>query len=88
MKAPPPNNTRYASAATRFRGEIEKAEAAGVTRRRMTLQLTLSDVSQLRRDRSLPVADISFKDGEMRYLGVKVVPGGVTESQLNYKGRE
>jgi len=87
MKRPPPD-PRYSTTADRFRGEIEKAEAAGVTRRRMTLQLTLSDVSQLRRDRSLPVADISFKGGEMRYLGVKIVPGGVSESQLNYKGRE
>jgi hypothetical protein len=49
----------------------------------MTLRLTLSDVTALKRDRDLPVADISFTGGVMRYLGVKVEQGGVPESVLD-----
>ena len=80
MKASPP---RRAAAAIHFRAEIEKAEAEGVAREDMTLRLTLSDVNQLRRDGSLPVADISYAGGVMRYLGVKVEQGGVPESVLS-----
>ena len=73
---------RRASVAVHFRGEIEKADAKGVARDEMTLHLTLSDVSHLKRDRSLAVSDISFDDGGMRYLGVRIVQGGVAESAL------
>jgi len=79
MKAP-------RSASLRFRAEIEKAEAAGVRREDMSLHLTLGDVNQLKRDRSLPVTDISFADGTMRYLGVKIVQGGVSASVLHQAG--
>jgi hypothetical protein len=48
----------------------------------MTLKLTLSDVNKLQRDRSLPVVDISFAGGVMRYLGVAIDQGGVSESSL------
>jgi hypothetical protein len=75
--------SRRASAALHFRAEIEKAEAAGVPREDMSLHLTLGDVNQLKRDRSLPVTDISFADGTMRYLGVKIVQGGVSVSVLH-----
>jgi hypothetical protein len=67
-----------------FRAEIERAEAAGVLREDMSLHLTLNDVNQLKRDRSLPVTDISFADGAMRYLGVKVIEGGVAVSVLHH----
>jgi hypothetical protein len=66
-----------------FRTLIEAAEAEGVRRTDMTLRLTLNDVTALKRDRDLPVADISFAGGVMRYLGVKVEQGGVTESTLD-----
>ena len=82
MSAPRPI-PRRASAAIHFRSEIEKAEAGGVARTDMTLELTLSDASELKRDRGLPVADISFAGGVMTYLGVKVVQGGVVTSVLN-----
>jgi hypothetical protein len=81
MKTPPHPLPR-GPAGDHFRREIEKAEAAGVPRDEMTLQLTLGDVSQLRRDRNLAVADISFAGGVMRFLGVKVQEGGVPESTL------
>ena len=82
MSAPRPI-PRRASAAVHFRSEIEKAEAGGVARKKMTLELTLSDASELKRDRGVAVDDISFSDGVMTFLGVKVVQGGVTTSVLN-----
>jgi hypothetical protein len=48
----------------------------------MVLRLTLTDVSKLKRDTSLAVADISFSSGAMRFLGVRVEEGGVAESVL------
>jgi hypothetical protein len=82
LSSPPPR----AAASIHFRREIEKAEAAGVPRDEMSLQLTLSDVSQIRRDRSLAVEDISFAGGVMRFLGVKIQEGGVAVSVLSLPG--
>ncbi len=79
---------RRASVASQFRGEIEKAEADGVSRDAMTLRLNLSDVSQLKRDRTIAVSDISFVDGVMRYLGVKVIQGGVDASALSLSAED
>jgi hypothetical protein len=83
MTTPRPS-PRRASAADHFRKEIGKTEAQGVSREDMTLHLTLNDVNQLRRDRSLAVEDISFVGGTMRYLGVKIEQGGVSESELRH----
>ncbi|WP_041373576.1 hypothetical protein [Phenylobacterium zucineum] len=77
---------RRGSPAADFRRQIEAAEAEGVSRGSMTLRLTLSDVSHLKRDRALAVSDISFSDGEMRFLDVKVEQGGVAESTLDRGG--
>lgn len=74
---------RRGPASAHFRKQIEAAEADGVKRDDMLLRLTLSDVSHLKRDRDLAVTDISFKDGVMRYLGVRVEQGGVTDSALD-----
>jgi hypothetical protein len=81
MKPAPPGPRRAAPAAY-FRAEIEKAESQGVARDDMVLQLTLTDVSQLKRDQSVPLEDISFRDGTMQYLGVKVVQGNTSVSEL------
>ena len=81
--ARPATVARRGPPASVFRKEIEAAEADGVHRNDMTLRLTLSDVTALKRDRDLPVADISFTGGVMRYLGVKVEQGGVPESTLD-----
>lgn len=81
-----PGQQRRAPAAEHFRGEIEKAEATGVGREDMTLRLTFSDMSRLRRDPTVAVADISFVGGVMRFLGVKVLEGGVAESVLEAPG--
>lgn len=66
-----------------FRKAIETAEQAGADRADMTLRLTLRDASNIRRDANIPTEDITFADGEMRLLKVKVVSGGVTESKLD-----
>jgi hypothetical protein len=73
---------KFLSAAQRLRGQIEEAEADGVSREAMILRLTHNDVAQLKRDTSLALEDIRFKDGEMWFLGVAVTPGGVAESAL------
>lgn len=48
----------------------------------MVLHLTRRDAANLRRDPSVPIEAISFANGEMRLLGVKVVTGGVEVSAL------
>ena len=65
-----------------FREEIEAAERDGVAREDMKLRLTLRDSSDLRRDKTLAVEDISYGPGGMRFLGVEVTAGGVQDSHL------
>jgi hypothetical protein len=65
-----------------FRSAIEKAILEGLSPSVLLLRLTLRDASKLRRDRSVAIADVSFADGEMRYLGVKVAEGDVASSTL------
>jgi hypothetical protein len=69
---------------------MKQTPAVAVRRSRadMTLQLTFSDAQQLKRDSSLALADISFTDGVMRFVGVKVEQGGVTVSTLNFERLE
>lgn len=66
----------------RLRKQIEKATAEGLGLDDMVLRLTHRDVDYLRRDRSLAVADISFSDGTMRFLGVRIEAGGLEASEL------
>lgn len=80
-KAPAPVR-RNETVANRFRREIETAEKDGAERDAMTLRLTLSDTTRLRRDSTVAIADISFSGGAMRYLGVTVESGGIAESAL------
>lgn len=65
-----------------FRQAIEKAEADGAARGDLVLRLTTRDAADLKRDRNIAVEDISFTGGVMRFLGVKVVAGGVPASIL------
>ena len=73
---------RNVSTAIGLRREIEKAEADGVAKEDMILELTLQDVSNLKRDRTLAVTDIGFASGVMNFLGVKIVQGGYNTSVL------
>lgn len=87
MKKPRPA-ARRVEPAVQFRGEIEKAEAAGLAREDMRLQLTHADASKLKRDASLAVADIRFASGAMWFLGVRVEAGGVPVSVLQHQERD
>lgn len=58
-----------------FRTAISNAQAQGAEVSSMLLHLTLGDEAKLKRDRSVPLEDIRFSDGEMRFLGVKIVTG-------------
>lgn len=80
-------NSRLRRSADTFRAAIDEAVASGAKLDKMVLLLTLSDASELKRDRTLAVEDISFKDGVMRFLGVKVEQGGVTASRLDPTGK-
>lgn len=83
MSRPPPTPPRRGPPGRHFAAEIAAALAEGHTAAEMRLRLTLSDVSALKRDRSLAVSDISFTGGEMRFLGVLVESGGVADSVLD-----
>lgn len=69
-----------------FRKAIDAAERDGIKRDAMTLRLTLRDNTLLRRDNTIAVQDISFADGEMKVLEVRVIAGGVSESVLDLGG--
>jgi len=71
----PPISAPRPTVAVRFKVEIERAASQGVDRDDLTLHLTLRDIDQLKRDRTLPIADISFAGGTMKYLGVKIMKG-------------
>lgn len=63
-----------------LRAAVATAEAEGVPTKNLTLHLTFRDESLLKRSPLVQVSEIAFKDGEMRFLGVKVVaaPEGVS----------
>jgi hypothetical protein len=64
--------------AEEFRAAIGAALAQGADASAMQLHLTLRDESSLRRDRTVPLEDIRYMDGEMRFLGVKVTSGATS----------
>ena len=82
VNAPKPARRR-GTAAEEARMAIEQADADGVARDAMTLRMTLRDASELKRDPKVPMADISYGAEGMRYLGVAVDQGGVTQSVLD-----
>ncbi|HEY3694392.1 hypothetical protein [Phenylobacterium sp.] len=67
----------------KLRDLIATAEREGAGPGDMLLRLTLGDASELRRDRSVALHEIRFAEGEMHFLGVKVLEGGVTASRLD-----
>ena len=82
MKAPAVLSRRP-SVAAQFQTEIQKHLAEGVPLDALTLKLTLGDANKLKRDPGLALTDISFADGVMKFLGVKVEQGGITVSSLS-----
>ena len=85
---PPPPTPKLLPPGQRFRSEIEKATADGAVISALMLKLTLSDAAKLRRDPSIETEAISFTDGQMRYLGVRVVEGDITTSKLLTRSAE
>ena len=84
---PPRTPTRRrGSPAPAMRLQIVKADEHGVDRKLMVLRMTLRDVSELKRDPKVASEDIAYKDGQMRYLGIPVAQGGVTQSTLDTSG--
>jgi hypothetical protein len=84
---PPRTPTRRrGSAAEEMRLLIDKADEDGVDRKLMVLRMTLRDVSELKRDPKVASEDIAYKDGQMRFLGIPVAQGGVTQSTLDTSG--
>lgn len=80
----PSPSTKSEAPGRRFGAQIEAALAAGASAETLTLRLTLRDASLLTRDPSIPLADISYVGGVMRFLGVLVEKGGVTDSVLDH----
>ena len=77
-KTPPP-----APSAVGFRSAIDAAIADGFEREKIVLRLTLRDSAALRRNPTVPLEDISYSEGVMRFLGVTVVEGGVEYSEVD-----
>ncbi len=67
----------------KLRALIAAAASDGVGPKAMLLRLTLGDAAELKRDRSVATHEISFVNGEMRFLGVKVIEGGISVSSLD-----
>ncbi|HZC15556.1 MAG TPA: hypothetical protein VE309_02235 [Caulobacteraceae bacterium] len=65
-----------------LRSAIDKAETQGIARDDMLLHLTLRDESMIKRSRSVGVDEVSFADGQMRFVGVKVVAASGGTSSL------
>lgn len=65
-----------------MRGWIAAAGRESVPVEEMLLRLTVRDASTLKRHPNVAMEEVSFKDGEMRFLGVRVLEGGVVTSVL------
>ena len=55
-----------------LRAAVTKAEADGVSRDTMLLRLTFRDESLIKRSPEVGLDEVSFIDGEMRFVGVRV----------------
>lgn len=55
--------------------ELQAALAEGIDKDSMVLRLTARDDSALKRHPDIGVDEIDFRNGEMHFLGVKVVKG-------------
>jgi hypothetical protein len=66
-----------------MRTAIGLALADGIRRKSLVLHLTLRDESRIKRSREVAMDEVSFLDGEMSFLGVRVVTGSVAVSMLD-----
>lgn len=72
--------------ARRFGREIKHAVASGADADTLVLHLTLMDASKVKRDSEISRESVSFSPDGMRFLGVRVVQGGVRTSTLRTDG--
>ncbi len=79
----PASPTHAEPPARRFSREIADAVAAGTNVEELVLHLTLMDASKVKRDPGVPLEHVSFSPEGMRFLGVRVVQGGVLSSTLS-----
>ena len=86
MSANPTSAQRPASIARERVAELRKlvddARAAGARLDGMVLQVTQRDEALLKRSSDVAVSELSFADGETRFLGVKVVRSDAVRSSL------
>ncbi|MES2036098.1 MAG: hypothetical protein V4466_18170 [Pseudomonadota bacterium] len=66
-----------------LRDAIAQAQGEGIRAKDMVLHLTLRDESRIKRSRDVAMDEVSFNDGEMRFLGIRVITGDVTVSALD-----
>ena len=66
-----------------LRDAIAKAEAEGISRDTMILRLTFRDESLIKRSPEVGLDEVSFVEGQMRFMGVKVVVGNIPISGLD-----
>lgn len=66
-----------------LRAAIAQAQSDGIRVKDLVLHLTHRDESRIKRSRDVAMDEVSFNDGEMRFLGVRVVTGSVTVSILD-----
>ena len=61
---------------------IDRAETSGIAKGDMLLHLTFRDEAMIKRSRLVGVDEVSFADGQMRFMGVKVVVASGGASSL------
>jgi hypothetical protein len=81
-KPPEPGISPQAARIRQLRQWIAAAELEGHVAGDMLLRLTCSDAAALKRHPDVAVHEVSFAMGEMRFMGVKVQEGAVTNSVL------
>ena len=79
---PTPPRMSYGPTIEDLRVAIVKAEAEGIERSDMLLRLTFRDASLIKRSPSVGIDEVSFADGDMRFLGVKIITGPIALSLL------
>ena len=79
----PPTNL---TPANRFRPIIEEAIVAGVDLSHQVLQLTHGDTAKLKRDPTVRDDEISFRNGTMEFIGVRVIQGAATSGLADVNG--
>lgn len=80
------STVRQISPTSRFRTAIGEAVADGAGVDELVLRLTLRDATRVLRDPETLSDDIRFEGGVMRFLGVRVLQGGIEASVLERAG--